>query len=606
MMKEITEGAWQLGGIQEASKNLFNTLNNTKGIPGYVPRLDHDSSLCQGQGQDTSLSQSQPSEDTCSKIQEARSVAGLALEYITVPTSLAQGGGADATSPGQGGGTDATSLRQGAGADVKQPKRHDILSVLNDETGASDRSLLTFARSSHHHYLHHRHHRNYRRHHHYRLHRKHFHCHQGPSPCRSSERQVSAPAPPRGSTEASSTSFLYDRCFPFDRLHGHSPSHCGISRRISARKAASCVDTAPRRVSLFRISGTTSPERKRRERFNCSRGISINLTAWYPYIHVHARQADMRPTLGNLKIHVDSVGMFVVGPVVRVRLAYDETIFGIKVTRCHGYTLSRREGEDGKLHEHALYNYLGDFSKRDTDIGSGFPVHSYRPKDTDKKALAIQYTFQQLLALTATEQSDNAAVAAFRSDIEKKKYQLPRQDEIHHRLGDETWNWPVFMETKSKPMKASVFDPKNGFLNKGAHMPLITFFGGACDGIRSKPKHKERQGTQRRAGRDCSWAHQQNKKPSHPKGVGKGKGRPTGVGDDQARNGCEEHQRDTASDPPVAEQPMGTYNPCMYNPCMYIPVVYNQAMPQWGNTTQSMWSNGMPLASEHQQTRNWY
>ena len=143
-----------------------------------------------------------------------------------------------------------------------------------------------------------------------------------------------------------------------------------------------------------------------------------------------------------------------------------------------------------------------------------------------------------------TKQYDEAAVAAFWSDIKNTKCHLHRLDEIHHTLGDETWRWPVFMETKSKPMSQNRFDPQNKYLIGGAHMPLITFVGGSCNSNRSAEKHRERAAKRRQkqlqSGIDHASTQKQKMKQRPPKGIGKGK--PTVVGDHQAGHECEEPQ----------------------------------------------------------------
>ena len=100
-------------------------------------------------------------------------------------------------------------------------------------------------------------------------------------------------------------------------------------------------------------------------------------------------------------------------------------------------------------------------------LGAASHFHrTYLIKDQglDRKALAIKYTFNNMmkpLSRQYTKQYDEDAVAALWSDIKNTKCHLHRLDEIHHTLGYETCRWPVFMETKSKPMSQNTSDPQN-------------------------------------------------------------------------------------------------------------------------------------------------
>ena len=74
----------------------------------------------------------------------------------------------------------------------------------------------------------------------------------------------------------------------------------------------------------------------------------------------------------------------------------------------------------------------------------------------------------------------------------------------------------MFLEAKSKPLGIATFDPQNGFLIGGAHMPLITWFGGSSDSKRGKTKHRERTDKQRDR-YNPSWVQKQKNKQCRQK-----------------------------------------------------------------------------------------
>ena len=194
-----------------------------------------------------------------------------------------------------------------------------------------------------------------------------------------------------------------------------------------------------------------------------ARGIQVNLAAWFPW---QAEQEDAP--------RIDSEAIWIIGPCSGARLIFDSSILGVTPpTRTEKWSNVENIMRDPTGKEVGREPFkLATFNKQ----GQGYPLTSYHPKNRQSKELFIAASFEPALA--------RCQVQEFRQLADKRQGMF--NSPVDAEIGAESWNWARMPICRQKLVDADKFDPTRLIFQKGAHRPLLVFFGEACDSRRSE------------------------------------------------------------------------------------------------------------------------
>ena len=165
-----------------------------------------------------------------------------------------------------------------------------------------------------------------------------------------------------------------------------------------------------------------------------SRGIQISMVANYLFRI-------------NTMPHYDSLGIFAVGPVKSIRMAYSPAV--------------------------AL-----DIFEAGREV-SGFPIHSYMPLyDHSQRKRFIKWSYTHVRTIFDDEFTKNVAELENRQGPGLEPF---IQDRLWSQ-GSETWEWPQLPDIHQKPLQLTKMNGGD-FHGRGCHMTLCMY----CEG-----KHKQR------------------------------------------------------------------------------------------------------------------
>ena len=222
-----------------------------------------------------------------------------------------------------------------------------------------------------------------------------------------------------------------------------------------------------------------------------ARGFQINLAGWT----CHEQE-------GQLK--VDSVAIFRLGPHKGIRLIHDNRIFGDEQPRkpdnCHCGNTHSREDDESRT-ESQLWHKIDRLEK---GRGHGFPPTSYYPNKNEKigKLMRkITFTVQ-----TNPTTLDNPTDDMVRKDLEEQQamdgltghdaiLNLSRfkYDERKDRWMHSTF-WPNDSRlSKHKQAEYEKHDPDYNLSKRGAHRPVLCYFGDNQSDKRSVVGKNEKQ-----------------------------------------------------------------------------------------------------------------
>ena len=246
-----------------------------------------------------------------------------------------------------------------------------------------------------------------------------------------------------------------------------------------------------------------------------ARGIQVNLAAWYPW---------KEP--GKKEPLIDSMGVFIIGPVDGIQKLFDAShleIPGWETTDellPHGWGLHMQTCIDTDWVDPRMRGYLRmPYTVREhTKNGQGYPLSSYAPR-TKEKANLHRCTRQVVeWAMAPAIDRNSSAVAEVCQAAKKAKGNDPLFSiRVDPDIGRDSWDWSVLPKVVQKPVDFQMFvgkqastQPENIF-TKGAHMPLMTFFGSNADCRRGQVKRQERDEKAANRGRGWSRANREQR-----------------------------------------------------------------------------------------------
>ena len=118
----------------------------------------------------------------------------------------------------------------------------------------------------------------------------------------------------------------------------------------------------------------------------------------------------------------------------------------------HGAETGRR---DYPVPEHAM-------------IGSGFPLTSYHPQHRPRRELFVLNTFTFV-----SSKSESAVVEMMECAQDVTAFPFG----VNKDMGSSSWGWEEDVRCKQKLSDFKLFDPEQQFFKRGAHAPLMIFFG---------------------------------------------------------------------------------------------------------------------------------
>ena len=195
-----------------------------------------------------------------------------------------------------------------------------------------------------------------------------------------------------------------------------------------------------------------------------ARGVHVHLAAWYPWQGPHEQH-----------IRIDSLAIFIIGPVAGIHKMFDASV--LEIRGGGGGEVPR----EWKLAEEVIHDPDGGqrsckrrpYAVQEFDyIGQGYALSSYMPvtKDGVRREQCVRWTF----AITADWHSPAVAEIAHALKYDKAMFPFSVQSE----KGLDSWEWPIMPVVKQKPVQTEMFDPTNKMFTKGAHMPVMVWFGG--------------------------------------------------------------------------------------------------------------------------------
>ena len=192
-----------------------------------------------------------------------------------------------------------------------------------------------------------------------------------------------------------------------------------------------------------------------------ARGVHVHLAAWYPWQGPHEQHR-----------RIDSVAIFIIGPVAGIHKMFDAS--ALEIWDDGGGEVPR----EWKLAEEVIHDPAGGQQRRpyavqEFDcIGQGYTLSSYMPmtKDGVRREQCVRWTF----AITADWHSPAVAEIAHALQYDCAMFPFSVQSE----KGLDSWEWPIMPVAKQKPVQTEMFDPTNKMFTKGAHMPVMVWFGG--------------------------------------------------------------------------------------------------------------------------------
>ena len=201
-----------------------------------------------------------------------------------------------------------------------------------------------------------------------------------------------------------------------------------------------------------------------------ARGLQAHLAAWYPWKHQHE---DL--------VRIDSSAIILIGPMHAIRTVFDCSVFGHSAPakprswRNATKVIKDERGRDVGEEEIPVEVFC--------TMGSGFPLHSYRPQNQDFMKMHVQWTFAP-----APAPNSSTMVEIVGKVNDKQLFPF----EVDVGMGLETWEWPHMPAAKQKLCDYKQFDPHTSFFNRGAHMPTMIYLGTSSD-TRRKPDPSKRR-----------------------------------------------------------------------------------------------------------------
>ena len=195
-----------------------------------------------------------------------------------------------------------------------------------------------------------------------------------------------------------------------------------------------------------------------------ARGFQANLIAWYPW------KVD-----GSEMVHMDSCAIIAIGPLMGAHRLWDPTLLGVKCDHDNltlpswSNTMEHYKDEEEGDEDIIRPWPLSRFQKE----GQGYPLASYQPKDTNRKAKLVIWSFTPALQPTDSVVRENVDAAM------QDRAMWPNQ--LHNRDGAASWTWPMLALMRQRPVELRLFDPLKEIFRRGAHMPLLVFIGANRD-----------------------------------------------------------------------------------------------------------------------------
>ena len=243
------------------------------------------------------------------------------------------------------------------------------------------------------------------------------------------------------------------------------------------------------------------------------RGLQVNVAAWYPF------KAPYETTT-----RIDSTAIFIVGPVDGIRKIFDASALGISpaqpsATDFRGggdmpeaWRLKEKveKGPDGRERNRRPHSV-----PKSSVLGSGYHLTSYRPQNASRMQTMVRWNFEPAI--------DNESAVAEVVDARRRDKDLfPTMSFLRKMPGGQSEHWPSMPLVEQKLVGTQMFDPKNEFFRKGAHMPLMIFVGGNKDTRRSDAAVQKRN-AKRQAIRDgkCKGKGKRGETDSSARGSGR-------------------------------------------------------------------------------------
>ena len=178
-----------------------------------------------------------------------------------------------------------------------------------------------------------------------------------------------------------------------------------------------------------------------------SRGIQISMVANYPLKQ-------------DTEHHYDSLGIFAVGPVKSIRMAYSPAVAGAMSpsrTKEDGLVIVKETGMAFPL----------DIFEAGRKV-SGFPIHSYMPQyDHSQRKRFIKWSYTHVRTIFDDEFTKNVAELNNRQGPGLEPF---IQDPLWSQ-GSETWEWPQLPDVHQKPLQLTKMNGGD-FHGRGGHMTL--------------------------------------------------------------------------------------------------------------------------------------
>ena len=191
-----------------------------------------------------------------------------------------------------------------------------------------------------------------------------------------------------------------------------------------------------------------------------ARGFEISLAAWFPF-HF-GKEAENRS---------DSCGIFTIGPWPRVRIAFDQAVFGMVPaarSAANSMVMEVIKDDAGREVSKTPYEVEELYDKK----CQGYALSCYMPKVDATKAKYVDMTFDVQVS-TDTQQ---AAVNEVRETMRTKATATPQLC-VDFTTGEGSWDWSSTLECKQKPSRSVKFDPMQEFSKRGAHRTLMVYIG---------------------------------------------------------------------------------------------------------------------------------
>ena len=178
-----------------------------------------------------------------------------------------------------------------------------------------------------------------------------------------------------------------------------------------------------------------------------ARGFMASMAGLFPFFQDMERPA-----------RVDSLGIFVIGPTERLRMAYCPTVVGTVEAplRRPGdeltlKTIVRSDGSPDTRHEWEIKRFVKP------QTGPGYPLDCFEPKRArDRRAKSV------INSCTPVHGWNDTAMQYI--EVVRKNSDVFATRTNGYEVGWRTWEWPSLPELRQKPLNAEIADPKEKIL----------------------------------------------------------------------------------------------------------------------------------------------